>query len=64
MAQDRTYPPCMLVVNGREFILTDNNEQRVKKELYKLYKPETLVEEWVGGEYSNTIELEYIFNKY
>jgi len=63
MAQDRTYPPCMLVVNGREFILTDNNEQRVKKELYKLYKPETLVEEWVGGICINTLELRDIFQE-
>ena len=64
MVQDRTYPPCMLVVNGREFILTDVNEKRVRDKLYKLYKPETLVEEWVDGECVNVNTLEYIFNYY
>ena len=61
---DRTYPPCMLVVNGREFILTDVNEKRVRDKLYKLYKPETPVEEWVDGECVNVNTLEYIFNYY
>ena len=63
MAQDRTYPPCMLVVNGREFILTDVNEQRIKKELYKLYKPETLVEEVVDGIIVNTLMLKDVFSQ-
>jgi len=60
---DRTYPPCMLVVQGREFILTDNNEQRIKEKLYKLYSPETLVQEWVDGECINTLELRDIFQE-
>jgi len=61
---DRTYPPCMLVVNGREYPLNDVNEKRVRDKLYKLYKPETLVEEWVDGECVNVNTLEYIFNYY
>ena len=60
---DRTYPPCMLVVQGREFILTDVNEQRIKKELYKLYKPETLVEEVVDGIIVNTLMLKDVFSQ-
>ena len=53
----------MLVVQGREFILTDVNEQRIKKELYKLYKPETLVEEVVDGIIINILELRDIFQE-
>jgi len=63
MSKDRTWPPCMLVVNDKEYILTDVNEKRVREKLYKLYKPDTLVEEWVDGEYKNTLELRDIFNE-
>lgn len=61
--KDRTYPPCMLVVNGREFILTDNNEKRVRDKLYKLYSPDTIIEEWVDGNFSTKLELRDIFNE-
>ena len=60
---DRTYPPCMLVVNGKEYPLNDVNEKRVRDKLYKLYKPETLVEEWVDGICINTLELRDIFQE-
>ena len=62
--KDRTYPPCMLVVNGKEYILNKVNKERVKEKMYKLYTPETLVEEWVDGNKVNEIELQYIFNNY
>ena len=64
MSKDRTYPPCMLVVNGREFILNKVNKERVKKEIRKLYPLNTPVEEWVDGECVNVNTLEYIFNYY
>ena len=55
--------PVALKVNGKEYILTDVNEQRVKKELYKRYKSDTLVEEVVDGEKINELELQDIFTK-
>ena len=61
---DRTYPSCMLVVNGREFILNKVNKERVKKELRKLYPLNTPVQEWVDGRCVNVNTLEYIFNYY
>ena len=63
MTKNRTYPPCMLVVNGREFILTDVNEHRVKEKLYKLYRPDQIVEEWIDGKKINELELQDIFTK-
>jgi len=63
MTKNRIYPPCMLVVNGREFILTDVNENRVKEKLYKLYRPDQIVEEWIDGKKINELELRDIFNK-
>jgi len=63
MTKNRTYPPCMLVVNGREFILTDVNENRVKEKLYKLYRPDQIVEEWIDGKKINELELQDIFTK-
>jgi len=63
MSKDRTWPPCMLVVNGKEYILTDVNEKRVKDKLYKLYKPDTLVEEVVDGITVNTLMLKDVFSQ-
>ena len=63
MAQDRTYPPCMLVVNGKEYPLNDVNEKRVRDKLYKLYSPETIVQEVVDGICINTLELRDIFQE-
>jgi len=63
MSKDRAYPPCMLVVNGKEYILTDVNEKRVRERMYKLYKPDTIVEEVVDGECINKLELRDIFNE-
>lgn len=55
--------PVAIRVNGKDFILTDVNEQRVKDRLYRLYLPETLVTEWVGGELSNELMLKDVFNQ-
>jgi len=57
------YPSC-LVVNGKAYILTCDNEDRVARRLHKLYKPTQIVEEWVDGECVNVNTLEYIFNYY
>ena len=59
----RNWPPCMLVVDGKEYILTDVNERRVKSRLYELYEPDQEIEEWVDGQYSTTLQLQDIFNQ-
>jgi len=63
MSKDRAYPPCMLVVNGKEYPLTDVNERRVRQRLYELYPPNQIVEEWIDGECINKLELRDIFNE-
>lgn len=55
------YPSC-LVVNGKAYILTCDNEDRVARRLHKLYKPDQIVEEWVDGNKVDEIELQDIFN--
>ena len=55
------YPSC-LVVNGKAYILTDDNEDRVACRLHKLYKPTQIVEEWIDGNKINELELQDIFN--
>jgi hypothetical protein len=63
MPKDRTYPPCMIVAGDREFILNDSNENRVREKLYKLYTPDTIVQEWVDGHCVNEIAVKDLFNQ-
>jgi hypothetical protein len=60
---DRTYPPCMLVIEGKEYILTCDNEDRLARRLHALYPPDQIVEEWVDGRKVDELKLQDIFNK-
>lgn len=61
--QNSPYPyPTCLVVNGKAYILTCDNEDRVARRMHKLHKPDQIVEEWIDGEKVNEIELQDIFN--
>jgi hypothetical protein len=53
----------MLVIEGKEYILTYNNEDRLARRLHALYPPDQIVEEWVDGRKVDEIRLIDIFNK-
>jgi hypothetical protein len=58
---NKNIPPVCLKINNIDYTLNGVNEGRVKKRLQAKYKPETPVEEWVDGVYSNTLMLQDIF---
>ena len=53
----------MLVIEGKEFILTCDNADRLARRLHALYTPDQIVEEWVDGRKIDEIKLIDIFNK-